>query len=84
MPKIPEGLKLRVEAGGEGGDNKDKPEDVEGSVSDLATVAPERVYRVEIISEVGAVKKRLTAVYDMQFSRAQSKGTGAWIYYRED
>ncbi len=86
MPKIPEGMKLRVEAGGDAPkDGKEKsPEDVEGSVSDLATVAPERVYRVEIISEVGAVRKRLTAVYDMQFSRAQSKGTGAWIYYRED
>jgi hypothetical protein len=86
MPKIPEGLKLRVEAGGDAPkDGKAlAPEDVEGSVSDLATVAPERVYRVEIISEVGAVRKRLTAVYDMQFSRAQSKGMGAWIYYRED
>jgi len=86
MPRIPEGMKLRLEAGGDGDkDGKDKaPGDVEGSVSDLATVAPERIYRVEIISEVGAVKKRLTSVYDMQFSRAQSKGTGAWIYYRED
>jgi|JI6StandDraft_1071083.scaffolds.fasta_scaffold00767_7 type II secretory pathway component PulK len=86
MPKIPEGLKLRLEAGGDvDKEGKEKaPEDVEGSVSDLATVAPERVYRVEVIAEAGAVKKRLTAVYDMQFSRAQSKGMGAWIYYRED
>ncbi len=86
MPKIPEGIKLRVEAGGEAPKDgaEKKPEDVEGSVSDLATVAPERIYRIEIISEAGAVKKRLTAVYDMQFVRAQTKGTGAWIYYRED
>ena len=53
-------------------------------MQDIATVAPERVYRVEIIAEAGAVKKRLTTVYDMQYARSQSKGTGAWIFYRED
>lgn len=90
MPKIPEGIKIKLEAGKEKDkEGKDVPvdpnvPDVEGSVSDLATIAPERVYRVEIISEAGAVKKRVTAVYDMQFNRAQSKGTGMWIYYRED
>ena len=39
---------------------------------------------VDRITEVGAVKKRLTTVYDMQYARSQSKGTGAWIFYRED
>ena len=80
LPKIPEGIKIRL--------NSEKKEGTEdemlGGVSDIATVAPERVYRVEVISEAGAVKKRLTAIYDMQFARAQSKGSGAWIYYRED
>jgi type II secretory pathway component PulK len=76
MPKIPEGIKVRMKA--------DEKDPTLGGVNDIATVAPERVYRVEIIAEAGAVKKRLTAVYDMQYARAQSKGTGAWIYYRED
>ncbi len=80
LPKIPEGIQIRL--------NSEKKEGTEdemlGGVSDIATVAPERVYRVEVISEAGAVKKRLTAIYDMQFARAQSKGSGAWVYYRED
>ena len=51
---------------------------------DIATIAPERVYRIEIITEVGGVRKRVEAVYDMQFGRSQSAGKGAWLYYRED
>jgi type II secretory pathway component PulK len=77
MPKIPEGIEIRLESG-------EKDGETWGGVGDMATIAPERVYRMEIIAEAGAVKKRLTAVYDLQFARAQSKGTGAWIYYRED
>ena len=77
MPKIPEGIDIRLESG-------EKDGETWGGVGDLATVAPERVYRMEIIAEAGAVKKRLTAVYDMQFARAQSRGSGAWVYYRED
>jgi type II secretory pathway component PulK len=77
MPRIPEGMEIRLESGEKDGESW-------GGVGDIATVAPERVYRIEIIAEAGAVKKRLTAIYDMQFARAQSKGTGAWIYYRED
>lgn len=77
MPRIPEGIEIRLESG-------EKDGETWGGVGDLATVAPERVYRMEIIAEAGAVKKRLTAIYDMQFARAQTKGTGAWIYYRED
>lgn len=80
LPKIPEGIQIRLNS-----EKKEGSEDeMLGGVSDIATVAPERVYRVEVIAEAGAVKKRLTAVYDMQFARAQSKGSGAWVYYRED
>lgn len=80
LPKIPEGIQIRLNS-----EKKEGSEDeMLGGVSDIATVAPERVYRVEVIAEAGAVKKRLTAVYDMQFARAQSRGSGAWVYYRED
>ena len=53
-------------------------------MQDVATVAPERIYRIEIITTVGSVNKRLTAVYDIQYARSQSQGKGAWLYYRED
>ena len=55
-----------------------------GAIEDIATVEPERVYRLEVITEVGMVKKRLSAVYDMQATRTQSTGKGAWLYFRED
>ena len=45
---------------------------------------PERIYRIEIITTVGSVSKRLTAVYDIQYGRSQSQGKGAWLYVRED
>jgi hypothetical protein len=75
LPKIPEGMEVRVNPGKDG---------AWGGLKDVATIAPERVYSVEIITEVGAVKKRLTAVYDMQYARTQSTGKGAWLYFRED
>jgi len=78
LPRIPEGMTLRDTGDKEG----------EGAMrlglKDLANTDPERVYRVEVTTEVGQVKRRLSAVYDMQFARSQSKGTGAWVYYRED
>lgn len=78
LPKIPEGMEIRVNAG------KNKEGDEWNGIKDIATVSPERFYRVEIITEMGAVRKRVTAVYDMQFARKQSQGKGAWLYYRED
>ncbi|MEZ4427947.1 MAG: type II secretion system protein GspK [Nannocystaceae bacterium] len=78
LPKIPEGIDVRVEP------SKPDSKDVWGGLSEIATVAPERVYRIEVIVEVGSVKKRVTAVYDMQFQRSQSTGKGAWLYFRED
>ena len=75
LPPIPEGMRVFVKA----------PKDSEsGGLEDVATVAPETVYRVEIITEVGAVKKRLNAVYDMKYTRSQSQGQGAWLYVREE
>lgn len=76
--RIPEGIEVRVSPG----TRKDGTR--WGGLEEVATVAPERIYRVEIVTEVGAVRKRLTAVYDMQFPRSQSAGKGAWLYYRED
>ncbi|MCA9660283.1 MAG: hypothetical protein KC486_18215, partial [Myxococcales bacterium] len=78
MPRIPEGISIRVKGG------EDKKKGTWGGVEDVAGVDPERIYRVEVITEVGAVKRRLTAIYDMQYARSQSKGKGAWLYYRED
>ncbi|MCB9704256.1 MAG: general secretion pathway protein GspK [Myxococcales bacterium] len=78
MPRIPEGMALREKS------EEAKNGDTLGGVADIATVAPERVYRVEIITEVGSVRRRLNAIYDMQYARSQSKGKGAWLYYRED
>jgi type II secretory pathway component PulK len=78
MPRIPEGISIRVKGG------EDKKKGSWGGVEDVAGVDPERIYRVEVITEVGAVKRRLTAIYDMQYARSQSKGKGAWLYYRED
>lgn len=79
LPRIPEGMELVDDSS-----EDEKTGKKQGGLNDLATIAPERVYRFEIIAEVGAVKKRLTGVYDMQYARAQSKGSGAWIYVRED
>jgi type II secretory pathway component PulK len=79
LPRIPEGMELI-----ENSSEDEKTGVKQGGLNDVATIAPERIYRMEIIAEVGAVKKRLTAVYDMQYARQQSKGSGAWIYYRED
>src|SRR5690606_37011952 len=80
LPRIPEGIDIRENS------EEDKETGTQlGGLSDIATIAPERVYRIEIIAEVGAVKKRLTAVYDLQFARSEGpKGTGAWLYLRED
>ncbi len=77
LPRIPEGIEVRVNP------SKD-PAETYGALKDVATVAAERIYRVEIITTVGAVNKRLQAVYDMQYARAQSQGKGAWLYVRED
>ncbi|MCA9714131.1 MAG: general secretion pathway protein GspK [Myxococcales bacterium] len=81
MPRVPEGIRLNEK----GAKPEDGDEDeVLGAIEDIATVEPERVYRLEVITEVGMVKKRLSAVYDMQATRTQSTGKGAWLYFRED
>lgn len=79
LPRIPDGIELNAK-GKDGGDGKPWI----GGLDDVATVAPERVYTIEIITTVGSVNKRLTAVYDMQYARAQSQGKGAWLHIRED
>jgi type II secretory pathway component PulK len=75
LPAIPEGMGVHVKGAKDGS---------YGGLDEVATVAPESVYRVEIITEVGAVKKRLNAVYDMKYTRSQSQGEGAWLYVREE
>lgn len=77
LPKIPDPIAVRVK----GGSSKDGKW---GGLRDVATVDPERIYRIEIITTVGSVRKRLTAVYDIKFARSQTAGEGAWLYYRED
>jgi len=77
LPRIPEGIEVRVKAG----ENEDG---AWNGLTDVATVAPERIYRIEVITTVGAVNKRFQAVYDMQYARAQSQGKGAWLHVRED
>jgi type II secretory pathway component PulK len=79
LPKIPDPIEVRVK-GGERKDTGDKW----GGLQDVATVEPERIYRIEIITTVGSVRKRLTAIYDIKYARSQSAGEGAWLYYRED
>ncbi len=78
LPRIPDGMEVRIQPG------ENKSGDAWGGLTDVASVAPENVYRIEVITEVMAVKKRLTAVYDMKYQRAQSQGTGAWLYVREE
>lgn len=77
LPKIPNGMEVRIKGGNANGATW-------GGLQDVATVEPERIYRVEIITTVGSVHKRLTAVYDITYARSQSAGNGAWLYYRED
>jgi type II secretory pathway component PulK len=77
LPKVPDGMEVRIKGGSRDGATW-------GGLQDVATVAPERIYRIEIITTVGSVRKRLTAVYDIQFARSQSAGKGTWLYYRED
>ena len=77
LPKVPDGMEVRVKGGNLDGATW-------GGLRDVATVEPERIYRIEIITTVGSVRKRLTAVYDIQYARSQSAGKGAWLYYRED
>jgi type II secretory pathway component PulK len=77
LPKIPDGMEVRVKGGSGNGATW-------GGLRDVATVEPERIYRVEIITTVGSVRKRVTAVYDITYARSQTAGNGAWLYYRED
>jgi type II secretory pathway component PulK len=78
LPRIPEGIQVRAESG------TNEEGDTWNGLKDVSTVAPERIYRIEVITTVGAVNKRFQAVYDMQYARAQSQGKGAWLYVRED
>ncbi len=77
MPRIPGGIEIRI-------DPDPSPKHQWGGIREVASVQPEKTYRIEVITTVGAVHKRVTAVYDMQYQRAQSQGKGAWLYYRED
>lgn len=79
LPKVPTGIDIRTD----GGRNPDTGDEWKG-LKDIATVDPERVYRVEVTTQVGAVRKRVSAVYDMQYARSTSSGKGAWVYYREE
>jgi len=75
--RVPDGMEVRVNEGC-------RDESCWGGMRELATVEPERIYRIEVTANVGAARKRLVAVYDMQAPRANSPGKGAWLYYREE
>ena len=76
-PFIPDGLEVRVYEGC-------RNDSCWGGLREVATVEPERYYRLEIITEVGAARSRVDAVYDMQYGRSNSAGKGAWLYFREE
>ena len=78
LPKVPDGIDVRIKSGEDNSGNS------WGGLSDVSSVEPERVYRVEVTTTVGAVRKRMTAVYDMKYARSQSTGEGAWLYYRQE
>jgi type II secretory pathway component PulK len=76
LERIPEGISVRRD--------EDTRAGRWGGLREVTTVAPETIYRVEVITSVGAVRRRATAVYDMQFQRQQSQGKGTWMHYRRD
>ena len=54
-------------------------------VGKLAIVACDGALPVQLVAALpDAVKKRLDAVYDLKYQRAQSQGQGAWLYMREE
>lgn len=77
LPKVPDGMEVRVNEGC-------RDDSCWGGLREVATVEPERTYRVEVTTQVGSARKRLTGVYDLQYTRSQSQGKGAWLYYREE
>ncbi|MEM6290206.1 MAG: hypothetical protein AAGA54_03045 [Myxococcota bacterium] len=79
LPRIPEGIGVNERP--PSGQDSDEGS---GGLIEVATVKPERTYTIEVITQVGAVTKRLTATYDMQYARSQTQGKGAWLHIRED
>ncbi len=80
LARIPDGIEVRVK------ENRTckGTDDCWGGLREVATVEPERTYKVEVITTVGAVTRRAVAVWDVEMPRSNSLGTGAWLYYRED
>lgn len=76
-PFIPDGLEVRVNEGC-------RNDSCWGGLREIATVEPERYYRIEITTDVGAARTRVDAVYDMQYGRSNSSGKGAWLFFREE
>ena len=83
---VPPGVKLRLDGSKKTDGKSGSKSDGEGlpGLKDIATVAPEHTYRLEITTSAGAVRKRLTAIYELNFARTQKAGKGAWLYARED
>jgi hypothetical protein len=80
--RVPDGILIWQQ----GKPGKDGEAPVAG-LDEVATVKPETVYTVEVVTTVGTVTKRLTAVFDMQYTRSFSEGPsrkGAWLHLRED
>ena len=56
-------------------------------LAQIAKVGPRRIYRVEVVSEIGQSSRRLVAIWDTQVqnqnNRDPANATGAWVYWRE-
>jgi general secretion pathway protein K len=55
----------------------------------IAVIGPRRIYRVEVNTEVGRVKKRLTAIWDVNVQNQNSRNPayyprGNWVFWREE
>ena len=71
--------------------NLEAVEGVELDAKKLAQVAkagPRRTYRVEVTSEVGRLKRHLTAIWDTQVQnqnmRDPAYARGSWVFWREE
>ena len=66
----------------------------QAKLDEVAVVGPKRIYKVEVQSRIernqalGAVERRLTAIFDTQTTKQNARNPqnnrGAWLYWRED
>jgi len=54
-----------------------------GKLNQHATTSKRRIWKVKATAEVGRVRRRLEAVWDMEKPSQTSASMGTWIYWRE-